>query len=255
MTHWLTLYPPAIGLPVGVAGILFGSPLLYGVAIGACLLSLSSVIVNIFFRNDRIAAKHVEKLNKMLRAHEKNIKKDLYENLESCATVKSVEEYALHGREQFGRVQEKYENISELLKQKLSTGEITFSRFIGAAEQVYLSTLDNLKQIAVLLKSAGSIDTEYVNKRISKMRNRSGSSDAEKKELDALNKRLELRQEQLGKVNDLLSNNEEAMTKMEETTAAIAAMKTDGSLASTDFETAITELQELAQRAQIYNKA
>lgn len=254
LTHWLTLYPPAIGLPVGVAGILFNIPLLYGAAIGACLLSLSSVIINIFFRSDRIASRHIEKLNKMLKAHEKNIKKDLYESLENCAGVKGIGEYALHGREQFRKVQDKYENISELLEQKLSTGELTFSRFIGAAEQVYLSALDNLKQIVTLLKSAGSIDTGYINKRISQMRARSAFSDAEQKELDALNKRLELRQEQLGMVNDLLSNNEEAMTKMEETTAAIATMKTDGSFASTDFETAITQLQELAQRAQIYNK-
>lgn len=255
LTHWLTLYPPAIGLPIGVAGILFNMPLLCGAAIGTCLLSLSTVIINIFLRGDKIASKHLEKLSRMLKDHEKDIKKDLYESLEDCAQLKGIREYARHGREQFKKVQAKYENVNELLEEKLSTGELAFNRFMGAAEQVYLSTLDNLKQIVGLLKSAGSIDTDYINRRISGMKAGGSFSEAEQKELDALNKRLELRRKQLGKVNDLLSNNEEAMTKMEETTAAIAAMKTDGGFASTDFETAITELQELAERAEIYNKA
>ena len=255
MTHWLTLYPPAIGLPLGVAGALFGMPLLYGAAIGACLLSLSTVVINLFFRGDRIAGKHIEKLSRMLKDHEKEIKKNLHESLEDCSRIKGIREYARHGHAQFRKVQDKYENVRELLEEKLSTGELTFSRFMGAAEQVYLSALDNLKQIVALLKSAGSIDMDYVNRRISQMNAGGSFSGAEQKELAALNKRLELRQKQLAQVNDLLSSNEEAMTKMEETTAAIAAMKTDGGFASTDFETAITELQELAERAQIYNRA
>ncbi len=43
------------------------------------------------------------------------------------------------------------------------------------------------------------------------------------------------------------------MTEMETTTAAIADMRTDPSFATTDFEHAIALLQEVAERAHLYN--
>ena len=60
--------------------------------------------------------------------------------------------------------------------------------------------------------------------------------------------------EQLDKVNQLLTNNEEAMTALEEATAAIAAMHTGGKFSDADYESAIAQLQEIAGRAYLYNR-
>ncbi|MBN1905630.1 MAG: hypothetical protein JW927_11080 [Deltaproteobacteria bacterium] len=253
LTHWLTIYPPAIGVPCGIAGLLFNLPFLYLVPLGACFLSMMNIVINIFFKSDQISSNYINELNKKLKRHEEIIKQSLHDNLLKCMDIKGSEQYAIQGTEQFKRIQQKYQNVNELLKKKLDSGELTFGRFIGAAEQVYLSTLDNLKQVVNILQSAGSIDPEYINNRIKKLSVNHKNSTSERKELDALNKRLELRDEQFQKVETYLSNNEEAMTRMEETTAAIAMMRTEGNLAATDFETAIKQLHELAQRAQIYN--
>lgn len=253
LTHWLSLYPLAIGLPCGIAGLLFNLPALYLVPIGACFISIANIIVNIFLRSDQISSNYINELNKELKKHEEKIKQSLHANLVKCREIKGAEQYATQGAEQFNRIQQKYQNVRELLENKLNSGELTFGRFIGAAEQVYLSTLDNLKQVINILQSAGSIDPLYINSRIKQLKENNKNSEADKKELEALNKRLKLRDDQFQQVETFLSNNEEAMTRMEETTAAIALMKTDGNLAVTDFETAISQLHELAQRAQIYN--
>ena len=94
----------------------------------------------------------------------------------------------------------------------------------------------------------------YVKKNLRELSGKKNHSPSDMKEIEALKKRLRLWKEQIQKVDDLLSINEEAMTKMEEATAAIASLNTGGAFASTNFETAMEQLQEMAQRAQIYNK-
>ena len=105
-------------------------------------------------------------MNKKLKLFEEDVIKSLQENLEGCTAIKGAEQHARQGAEQFKRMQEKYQNVRELLEQKLSSGELAFGRFIGAAEQVYLSTLDNLKQAVTIMRSAGSIDPVYINERL-----------------------------------------------------------------------------------------
>ena len=48
LTHWLTLYPPAIGIPIGIAGLLFGMPVLSVLGVGTLFISLASAVINIF---------------------------------------------------------------------------------------------------------------------------------------------------------------------------------------------------------------
>jgi len=220
---------------------------------GTLFVGTANAIVHIFFRHERIANNYITRLNKKLKEHERGVLESLHKNLKTCRAIKGAEQYASQGTEQFVRVQKKYQNVHELLEQKLTSGELTFGRFVGAAEQVYLSALDNLKQAVAMLQSAGSIDPDYIHDRLKQLAEIKQLTEADRRESEALNKRLKLREEQLEKVSHLLTNNEEAMTKMEETTAAIASMQTDGSFATTDFETAITQLQELAKSAHIYN--
>jgi hypothetical protein len=253
LTHWLTLYPPALGLPCGLAGALFNSPLLYLLALSAFVLAAGNAIVNIFFRHDRIAGHYIEEMNRALKAHQQTVIESLYQDLQACSSIKGARQYVSQGIEQFRRIQEKYNNVQSLVERKLIKGELTFSRFVGAAEQVYLSGLDNLKQAAAILQSAGSIDPVYIGGRLRQLEKIKHLLETDRKEMETLKRRLKLREEQLDRVNDLLTRNEEAMTQMEETTAAIATMQTDGKFSVTDFETAIRQLHEVAERAQAYN--
>lgn len=255
LTHWLTMYPPAFGLPLGLAAFLFNMPLLYLGMVGSLTIGFASAIVNIFFREEVIAGRYLENLTRKLQEEEKRTLQNLAGDLQESRHIEVGGAYAEQGLEQFKRLQHKYENVSALLSKKLNRGELAFGRFIGAAEQVYLSGLDNLKQVAAILQSLGSIDPQYIQARLRQLEAIPNRNDMNQKEKETLLKRLTLRDSQLEKVNALLTHNEEAMTTLEETTAAIATMDTDGKFAGTDFESAIGQLQEIAERASIYNKS
>ena len=166
LTHWLTIYPPAIGVPLGIAGLLFGSPVVCAAGFGTLFISLGSAVVNIFFRSDTIAGRYIDKLNKKLKAYEATILETLEKDLRRLATVKGAESFARQGAEQFSKIQLKYRNVKDLLEQKFDSSEMTFARFAGSAEQVYLSALDNLKQVASTLTSASGIDLSYIEKQM-----------------------------------------------------------------------------------------
>lgn len=251
-THWLTMYPPALGLPLGLAALLFNMPMLYLAMLGTISIGLASLIINIFFRHDKIASAYLENLNAEIKKQEQHILDKLGFDLRKSTGIPGAEIYASQGGEQLSKVQEKFHNIQVLLEAKLIEGEITFIRFAGAAEQLYLATLDNLKQVATTLQSVSSIDPGYIKERMEYLQGLDKKSGADSKEIKTLRKREKLRNRQLKKINDILTLNEEAMTEMEETTASIATMQTDRKLADIDYEAAIQHLQEMTQRSQMY---
>lgn len=255
LTHWLTLYPSAIGVPLGLAAFLFNLPLLYFGMITTLSVSLVSAIVHIFFREDAIAARYLDRLARRLREEEVATLENLGKELRACRDNDTTgAAYGKQADEQFTRLQQKYQNVQAVLNKKLDQGELTYGRFIGASEQVYLSGLENLKQAVTIMQSLGSIDPAYISFRLDQLEKMENSGTAEVKEREALLKRLQLREEQLDKVNMLLTNNEEAMTSLEETTAAIAAMDTDGTVTGNEYESAIEQLQEIAGKAYLYNR-
>lgn len=254
LTHWLTLYPPAIGIPVGIAGLLFGAPVLSTLGFGSLFISLGSAVVNIFFRNEAIAGQYIKELNKRLKAHEKEVLQNLEKDLNVLSEIDGARDMAVQGVQQFSKIKEKYQNVRELLEEKFSANEMTFARFIGSAEQVYLGTLDNLRQVAATLKSVSSIDRAYIRQKLDDFSEKPEKKAADPTQIQALQKRLALWEEQIRLANDLLAKNEEAMTKMEETTFAVSSLNTGASFGETDLESAMAQLQELAKQAPIYNK-
>ncbi|WP_321493443.1 hypothetical protein [uncultured Desulfobacter sp.] len=254
LTHWLTLYPPAVGIPAGIAGFLFGMPFLSVLGAGTVFFSLANAVINIFFRNKAIAGQYINELNKRLKAHEKEVLQNLEKDLNALSTVEGARDMALQGVQQFSKIKVKYQNVRDLLEEKFSTNEMTFARFLGSAEQVYLGTLDNLRQVAATLKSLSSIDLSYIRQKLDELSEKTEKKAADLTEIEALQKRLSLWEEQIGLANDLLAKNEEAMTKMEETTFAVSSLKTGSAFGETDLESAMAQLQELARQAPIYNK-
>jgi exonuclease VII large subunit len=254
LSHWMTIYPPALGLPIGLAGLLFNMPLLYLVMIGSVSIGLASAIINVYFQGDKVAQRYLDKMTKQLREQEKENLKNLQDDLREAQEKLHTHGHAEQALEQFTRLQQKYENVLALLPRKLNRSELAFARFIGAAEQVYLGGLDALHNVAAILKSQGSIDPQYIEERLKKLERVKKVSDADEREHATLLKRRRLYDEQQEQVNHLLTHNEEAMTSLEETTAAIAAMRTGSNLDTYEYEEAISQLQEVAARAHIYSK-
>lgn len=254
LLHPLTLYPAAVGMLSGLAAILYDLPLLFLGMGGLLAVGATTSIVSFFFRDDVLSNRYLAKLTREFEKKRQLLLQNLQSDLQQCTTISGAEQYGRQGREQFIRVEKKYERLKTLLQKKFRTGELTYGSFLGAAEQVYLSILDNLLQIVSLLQSVETIDPVYVEARKRDLQALTEITTADEREFEALQKRLELRGDQLQQVNGLLTENEESMTVMDETVAAIAELQTGNGFGKHDLQTAMDHLREIAGRTKYFQK-
>jgi len=252
LQHPLTVYSLPLIIGGGLATFLinpiFAVLLCSGIAIGG-----GSWIINNYFRRDVFESRYVKQLREVLLKQRENMLESLESELKECHSIEGVEQYADQGAEQFKMVKERFDNLQDILSEKLNQGELTFIRYAGTAEQVYLSVLDNLRTVVSLFKSISTIDENYIQMRLRELGKMKKLTKADEQEIATLNERKQLRDTQLEKINVFLTQNEEAMTEMNKAAVAIAEMKTDKSTVSVDIETARKELEELAKRANLYS--
>jgi hypothetical protein len=245
LQHPAVVYPAAAGVIGGLgAALLTASPLMIaGAAVGGGVAVLA-LGVNYLFRRDYFATRYIEAAHQNLVEYRKAVLEDLVQELNA---VKAKE--AIAQLERFG---EKLATFEDVLDDKLGRKELTFARFLGIAEQVYLSGIDNLRQVAVARKSAGTVDEAYIRSRIKQLKTGGGElSKAKKDELASLEKQLELAAKHSGSVETLLAQNEAALAQFDQALAAVADMKTGSS--SVSMETAMSDLQQIASRAGAYS--
>ena len=253
MKHPAVIYSIAAGAGSGFIGWLFEMPIFYLFALIGVLSGSIWAAAQIFFFHEKIGAGYIKCLNERQKEYEQYTRNAIRKGLEECKDIKGFEDFSEQGIEQFNSIRIKLANIKELLEMKIGINEFTFSRFQAAADQVSLSVLDNLKDMVSILKSAGSIDSDYIRKCLHALAKRKDQVKDDISRKAALKKRLWLWKEQVQKVNILLAKNEEALTEMEKISAAVAKWHTDGRFADTDFESALSRLRELAMQAHEYN--
>lgn len=252
--HPLVLYPAAVGVLSGFAALLYDLPVLFLGMGGLLAVGAGTSVINYFFRGNAISEKYLEKLAQKYRKERERLLETLSGDLQHSATVPGAEHYAYQGQQQFIKIDKKYHRLRELLQKKFKVGELTYGSFLGAAEQVHLSVIDNLLRIVSLIESAETIDPEYIAGRIQAVQSLKKVTEADEREFEALQKRLNLRDNQLQQVNTLLTENEESMTVMDETIAAIADVQTGKGLADSDLQSAMTHLKEIAGRTKLFNQ-
>lgn len=147
-------------------------------------------------------------------------------------------------------LQQKRGNLIDVLEKRLDAGELTFSRYLGTAQRVYTSAVNNLSEVAVSLQSVSAIDPDYVDERLVELSGTQTSPEAQQ-ERAALESRRSLYAEQQSKVSTLLMRNEEALTAIDHTATALADAPMGGE--PIDADLAMEELVELAQRAKRYS--
>ncbi len=250
--HPLVLYPTAIGMLSGLAALLYNLPLLFVGMGGLLAVGAGTSVVNYFFREKSLTGKYLEKLSQKLRQEREQLLANLGTDLQTAAKTRGAEQYGRQGLEQYALIDKKYQRLRELLQKRFKAGELTYGSFLGAAEQVYLGVLDNLLKIVALIQSAETIDPQYIASRIESVQRLAKITEADEREWQALKKQLELRDKQLDQVNNLITENEESMTAMDHTIAAVAELQTGKGLAEVDVQSAIGHLQEIAGRTKLF---
>lgn len=250
MQYPLTLYPIGVGILGAFGAFLFGGNIITGLAmIGGFGVGVGTWAVNYLVRSETFANEYIVGLQKKIEEQNQKLLNNLEKSLAEFHELREAGTYGKQGANQFSKIQKKFNILSHILREKLNDGELTYRRYLGTAEQVYHSVLDNLQQIATTLKSASAIDVDYIEERISTLKAQSTMDKADEQEMETLQKRLTLREEQLKMVNELLTKNEQAMTELDKTTSALASVQTTKGRASMDLESALKDLEDLAKRA------
>ncbi len=156
------------------------------------------------------------------------------------------------GATQLRLLRNKLESLTQVLKRRLDSGEMTYGRYLGMAQEVYGAALDNLHEVAVALRSVSSIDLDYVQSHLDELGRVGIRSTDQEREFKALEERKNLLETTGKRVAQLMAQNASAMTVIDQTSAALAATRTEKGHATLDAETAMAELEQLARRAGKY---
>jgi hypothetical protein len=242
------LYPVAVGVLGGMASLVLGPTALFvgAAAIGGAL-GLGSWAVDYGIRRDKHAADYLKRLQESLAGR-------VDQTIESLRAEMGQLKFE-PGLTQLSHLKQKYKAFEALLARKLNPGEMTYSRYLGITEQVFLAGLDNLSRTADTLKGLSVIDPKHIAGRIKHLQNDGIDSRAQDAEIATLRERMGLLQVQQERIHQLLAENETAMTRIDQAMAAIAEMDTATGHASMDMESAMQELNQLAVRAQAYSAA
>jgi hypothetical protein len=261
LQHPVTLCSTGVGILGGVAVGLFGISLL---PVGACLgglgVGVGSWAFNYFVRGRSFADAYVKDIQERLASQRNTIVTELASALETLSAnpghdTPEIPEYAEQANRQFGSVQQRFTSVHSTLNHKLNPGELTFSRYLTAAEQVYLAVLDNLVILVQVLQGLVPIDRSYTRERFEALRKLAKDNDldeADQREFDTLKEREELVIEQLDRVNTLLTQNEEAITEMDRLNLVLASTRIRRGQAASDLDSAIREMEDLARRVHHY---
>jgi hypothetical protein len=157
----------------------------------------------------------------------------LLEDLRRVEQEPELREQARQALAQLMRLPELFSKFENLLSEKLDPKELTHSRYLGSGQRVYETTLAELREASRRMAELEAIG-----------RDSRGPS--------AQMALRQLRREQQEQIGTLLTRSENALTEMARITVAVAAMRGKGASGTPEFEEAIRDLRELAERTKRY---
>ena len=241
--HPSVVYPAALGVLGALGGAVLAAPLLFTAAAAGGGLAALGLGINLLWRRDTLAQDYVRQAHHDVRVQREARLSDLESDLKRA--------HAIEALGQFARLQEKIRTFETLLSERLQPGELTYGRFLGIAEQVFVAALENLRTAGLMREARAAIDLPYIERRIQALRQRAARSAAQDDELQSLQGQLALHAEQEARVEACLAENEQALAELGRCSTAVAQMKT-GEAASVSMEAAMAELARMAQRAKDY---
>ncbi|MBI4425255.1 MAG: hypothetical protein HY554_16110 [Elusimicrobia bacterium] len=257
LEHPVTLYSAGVGILGALAMGLFGATALpVAATVGGLGVGMGSWLVNYLLRGGTLADRHVKRLYEELERRRREVSANLEKSLQKLARESKGElhDYAEQGAGQFSMAHGRFQTLQETLRAKLNPGELTYGRYLGAAEQVYLSVLDNLSVMASMLQSVAAIDPKYNAARLKAVRALPRPQPADLEEAKTLEERDRLLKEKLQQVNVMLTQNEVAITEMDKLGASLAELRVLQGGAPVDLDGAIRDMEELARQAHRYQE-
>jgi hypothetical protein len=243
LQHPLVLYPAVAGALAAVSTVAFhlgSAPLV--LAAGGAVTAVGGWLYQFIARRENYSQAYFSEIQARLNREKMHKLSKLRKEL--------IQVESFNGIKQLELLDIKYRNFEEILGSKFSPTEMTYSRYLSIAEQVYLAILDNLDKVFLTLKSISAVDKNHLSERLNSLEQ--DQSDLAGHEKETLNKRLALHQQQLDRSSDMILSNERALTELDEVTAKIASVQINKGRAGVDLDLAMEELRRIAERTDDY---
>ncbi len=218
--HPLTLWPPALGAVTAFGLGLFSvvsAPATVAIATGGVVLGAAHLAYRFLGRGEAYMQEHYARMHDEFERLKKQKSAELSADLKKLGCQQ--------GEIQVKQFEEKFQNLLAVFRRVLSESELTFSRVMGTAEQVYRSGLDNLDRVVTLLLNVKDMNRAEIQGRVTALDQKPARTHADETSLKALKDQAGVYDQTAQEVEELLAANEEALATMDKAGNAAVRMK------------------------------
>lgn len=236
------LYPAVAAVLGAFSGALFGMPTVALIVAGASgVAAVGALAYQLAAKGDDHARAFVLAAERRMESKRAAMLAELREDL-ALLRMKTA-------TEQLDQFERRFRAFRDVLEDRFKPSELTFARYLGVAEQVFLSGLDNVRNAVITRKSIEAIDEKVLRERLRSLEQADTTAAIER---EALQMRLKVFESSVKDVADLLVQNEQALTLLDQVTHRLASTKTERGMADSDLESAMAELQRMGARLSEY---
>lgn len=232
------LYPAVVGGLGAVASSVFGLTLITGLAlVGGSIAALVALAAEVSARHDVNALRIIRQATQRIEVERAKLVKALEAELKEFAMPIATD--------QLRNFENAFARFQDVLDDRFTATELTYARYLGVAEKVFLGGLDNLRNIVILRKALANTDDDMLHRRLKE-------DDLDTVERHALQERLASYESSEKEIEKLLVTNERALTALERVTQTLAMTQVGGGAGMSDTEAAMAELERLSSRLNEY---
>jgi hypothetical protein len=230
-------------IPVGIlTSILLGTGIGIPIIGGALLLGGGTWAWKRFFKGDTFFENYRHHLRQILDEDTRRRRNELQQSLDAYGNK--------HASEQLGQFQNKIKVFIEILNMKFpDKNQLTYNRYYMIAQEVFLSGIDNLNEVLLIHKTLDAIDINYIERSLKKLETREQDAAAKREQNSLLLSKQQYLDQQLD-IKNLMAQNEEALSKLDEAIVQVQDIKRSANNESQlDMEASIEQLHRMAQQS------
>lgn len=215
--HWLVQYPAAATVIAVAGGCVLGfTEPFFWAAVGTFGISAFSWVWQRFCLLDKNQRLYIEKVQKEIEAETDKKRRRLLEDLTGVGCDRGVK--------QLQEIEDEFDSLVRLLRQKLDQNEITYQRYYTMSQGVFLAGIDNLRQVLEYLQSIDQVDVPGLEREIKQLESPRCTERNREGRIAALKVRVENAKKQVEAAEDILDENEKAIAQLNTAGTEIAKM-------------------------------
>lgn len=236
-------YPFFAILGIVGLGLIFGFSF-WSVVVCILLIGVSSIswVIQMFIKNDGIKLQYIKELKQRAEEEIRKKNRQLSDDLVSF----DISDAAI----QLRQFENNFKNFVFILDQKFNPNELAYNRYYSIVQQIILAGMNNLQTIFLRKKNLTDADPREIQKTLEKLQKIVEPTAPQQSRIAELEKRLSIYQDENREIDELLAQNEKALTAIDDVSRSIAAINTDTNLSS-NMESAMQDLIEMTDFAKV----